>query len=108
MEAVDVLCGIDCAQHLVGIDLGRQRQLDEYAVDGIVTIECRYKLKKFCLGRIDWEAMLKGRHAGFQCLLRLRSNIDLACRIVADENNRKPRFDAACHQFRHVAGDSRP
>jgi hypothetical protein len=32
----------------------------------------------------------------------------LSTGIISDEDDRKPRLETPCHQFRHVAGDSRP
>jgi hypothetical protein len=75
---------------------------------GIVMIELFYQREELCFRAIGRKAMLKGRHAGLQGLLGLGADIDLACGIAADEDNRESRFDAAAHEFRDVAGNDYP
>ena len=81
VEAVDILRRIERHHHLPRVDTMRQRQLDEDAVDPVVAIEPGDQLKD-CRGYPHF-----GTGA---CLV---ANIDLARRIVADQDRGKTGSD---------------
>ena len=59
VETVDVLFVRDGFNHAVFVDVGRQRQLHEYAVDRIVGVELRYELQQLLL-----RGLLRQAHRG--------------------------------------------
>ena len=65
-----------------------QRQLHQYAVYRRIIIQPRHQRQQLALGRVHWQFMLKRVHADFRGLLALVSDINLAGRILAGQNNR--------------------
>ena len=72
------------------MDLRRQRQLNQDAVDLAVGIEPVHERQDLFLRRRRRQRVVEGAHPGLERLARLAADIDLACRIVADEHDREP------------------
>ena len=87
MEAVDVLFGLDRLDHLLGVDLRRQRQLHEDAVDLRIGIELADDVQELGLARRRRQRMVEGAHPRLEGVADLVADVDLARRVVADEND---------------------
>ena len=108
MKPVDVLCGVDRRDHLAGIDLRRQRQLDENAVHSRVAIErVDEREQRLPAGRCA-EPVIDRAHAALRHHLLLGADIDLARRIVADQHHRETGHQAMLRaEVAHGLGDPR-
>ena len=107
MEAVDILLGTDRIQDPKRVDLRRQRQLDQNAVDPVVRVQRLDQRQKFRLADPLAETMLEAPHAGLFGRLPLVPDIDAAGRVVADEDDREAgRRAAALRQRAHGGADS--
>ena len=89
VETVDILCRIERRHHLPRVDTERQRQLDEDAVDPVVTIEPGDQLKDCRYAAIAWQPVLERGDPHFGAGASLVANIELARRIVADQDRGK-------------------
>ena len=49
MESIDILIFGNGCDHLVLIDMVRQRELDQNTIDSIISIEFSYQIKQFFL-----------------------------------------------------------
>jgi hypothetical protein len=94
MKAVDVLCGRNSGQHLHGIDVLRQRQLNENAVNGGIIVELLDNRQNIGLGCFGRQLVLPRIHADFDRLLRLVGHIDLGGRVFAHQNDGEARESA--------------
>jgi hypothetical protein len=77
MEAVDILARIDAAHHRVGIDVGRQRGLDEDAVDRRVAVETIDDCEQFLRARFGRQDDGLRVHPGLAAGLPLGAHIHL-------------------------------
>ena len=89
METVDVLLGIDGAQHLRLVHVLRQRKLHEDAVDRVVGVQLGDEVEDLALGRIRRETVVARLDPGLVRRLVLRADVDVRRGIVADENRRE-------------------
>src|SRR4029077_12044149 len=108
MEAIDVLGGIDGVDDGLRVDMRRQRELDEDAVNGDIGIEPADQRQQLRLARRRGEVVGKGGETGGSGLALLVADIDLACRIVADENDGKPRRDPGARHLGDLDGKAGP
>ena len=76
MEPVHILVRIDRFKHLLGIDMLRQRQLHQNAVDCRIMVQLFNYREKICLACFRRKPMLDREHADFFRLLRLVGDID--------------------------------
>ena len=95
MEAVDVLGRINSCNNLLCIYLFRQWQLYEDTVHLLVRVERRDERDQFGFASAGRQSVVKGPHAGLCDRLGFGADVDLARRIVANENDSNPRHDAA-------------
>src|SRR5690606_18509723 len=94
MESVDVFFGRDCFDDLGGVQMLRQRKLDQNTVHGSVFIELLHHIEQLLLGNSGIEPDdLRVKTRLFTCG-GLVSNIYLRCRIFADQYDSKARYDA--------------
>ena len=106
MKAIDVLPRIDGIQHLLGIDLLRQRQLHQDAMHRRVGVELLHQRHQFGLVDAVRQPMIERLHAGFLRRLGLAADIGLARRIVAGQHDRKPGRNAMLRgETFHLARD---
>ena len=106
MEAVDVLVRIDRRDDLLRIDLIRQRQLDQDAVDGGISVEARDQREQIGFARHLRQAVIETSHTGAGGHLHLAADVAFARRIVADEHDREARHDPAVpRKTMHRVGD---
>ena len=94
METVNVLGRIDGVEHLLGIDLLRQRQLHQDAVHRRIAVELAHQRQQLVLDHGFGQPVIERPHAGLDRHLGLAADVELACRIVAGEHDRKPRRHA--------------
>ncbi len=94
MKAVHIFCRIDSVEEGLRVNLRRERQLDEDAVDVIARIELGDEREHFfsgdCAGRGDEVAIEAKLGAG----LDLAADVDLRCRNMTHKHGGKPRLDA--------------
>ena len=91
MQSVDILVRIDGADHVGFRDVIRQRELNQDSVHGRIRVERRNEVDQGALVGVFRQAVLEGIHA---CLGRLPgfvSDIDLACRVLADQHHGETR-----------------
>ena len=86
METVGVLFHRDCLQNLAVVDLRRQRQLHQDAMDLRAAIEFGYLCQNRLLGRIRRKLVDFGLKSHFAASPDLVAHVNLRSRIVADEN----------------------
>ncbi len=91
VEAVDILLKVDALQHGVHIDLRRQRQLHEDAVNPRVRIERIDTAQQLVLGRRLWQFDQLGVDPHELAGGHLVANIYLGGRIGADEDDGQAR-----------------
>ena len=103
MEAVDVLRRIDGVEHLLGVDLLRQRQLHQDAVHRRIGVELFDQRHQLGLADAVRQPMIERLHAGFVGRLGLAADIGLARRIVAGQNDREPGRDAVLRDRRFTS-----
>jgi len=104
-EAVDILgCG-DRLDDLVRIDVLRQRHLHQDAVDARVRVQRGDALQQRGFGEVGRVALQHRAHAGAFAVGDLVLHVDLAGRIVADQDHRQAGAMALgrqrCGAFRH-------
>ena len=100
---------IDCLKHPLLVDLLRQRQLHQDAVDRRIAVEPVDQRQKFVGGGLGRRAMELADDAGLFAGLLLVPHIDLAGRIFADQNGGQARRHAGGADERgHILGDFRP
>src|SRR5690606_27594696 len=98
-KAVDVLLRGNRLDDGAGVDVARQRQLDENAVDRAVGVELVDQLDQLGLRGLSWQRVLDGLEAAFLCLLGLRGDVDLASRILANDDDGQTGRDTLCRQL---------
>ena len=94
MEAVDVLLRRNRLDDAASIDVIRQRKLHEDAVDGRIGIELFDQRNQFFFGGLGWQRMLDRIEAALLGPLAFGGDIDLAGRIVPDNDH--------CDAWRHT------
>ncbi len=91
-----------------------QRQLHQNAVDGGVVVQALDQVEKLALRRRFRQVMLNGVKTAFLGLAALGSDIDLACRVFADNHHCNTGHDAGCshelfglglHRGNHILGE---
>ena len=87
VEAVDVLVRIDRAEHGAGVDVLGQRHLAEDAVDLGIGVEPGDQRQQRVLRGLGRQAVLERADADLLAGLDLAADIDLARRIVADQDH---------------------
>jgi hypothetical protein len=105
MKTVDVLVGADAADHLVGVDVLRQRHLHENAVHCVVGVEPIDVVDQLRVRRLGWQPDGDAVHPRLERRLPLRSNVDGARRIVADEHDCQARAHPGRAQLRGLLAD---
>ena len=105
MEAVDVLVRINRGDHLLVVDMRRQRQLDENPVNRRIGVQLLDQRQHFGFGCVSRQLVLEAGHPGLDRLLALAPDIDLARRILADQHHGETRLaSGAPHEFRGMRG----
>ena len=101
--------GIDRFEHAPFVDLLRQRQLHQDAVDGRVAVQPVDQSQKF-LGRgLGRRAMKLAGNAGLLAGFLLVADIDLAGRVLAHQHGRQAgRHAGLGDERRRFLGDFRP
>ena len=93
VEAVDVLARVDPLDDPSFVDVVRQRQLHEEAVDGRIGVEGLDGVEQIGLGHVGRQSADLAAHAGLAAGVLLAADVDLAGRILADQDDRQPRHD---------------
>ena len=94
-QAVDVLGRIDCRDHRVGIDVIGRRQLDEDSVDLVIVTERLDQGDQILLAGIRGQFVVNRVDARRFTGLVLVGDVDMGCRVVADQHRRQDRLMAA-------------
>ena len=87
VQPVDVLGRIDRRDDGERVEMRRQRQLHEDAVDRVVGVQLGDELHQLVLGRRLGQDMLEADHADLARRLALAAHVDAARRVVADEHD---------------------
>ena len=90
VKAVHVLVGQDCLGHSLFIEVAGQRQLYEYAVNAVVGVQLVDQRQDIVLGSVLVERMLHRVKATAFRALFLVADIDLAGRVLTDDDNGEP------------------
>ena len=90
-QAVDVLVWIDAIDHPVRIDLLGQRQLDQNTMHFRILVQALDELDQRRFAGVFREPMFVGIHPGRERHLALAADIDLARRIIADQDDGQSR-----------------
>ena len=94
MEAIHVLVRVDQPQHARLVQMPRQRQLHQDAVDRRVRIEPLHRLLERLLRAVFLQADYSGADAGLDAAVFLVAHVHLARRVLAHQNNRQMRRHA--------------
>ena len=89
MKPVHILVGMDGGNHLVGIDLGGQRQLHQNPVHRGIGIQLFNQSEQIRLGRFRGQDMFDGSQTRFRGHFDLGAHIDLTGGIIAHQHNRQ-------------------
>ena len=95
MEAVHVLGGIDSQQHACFVDLKGQRELHQDPVDLGVRIEALHQTEQLRFGGVGRERELARVEAQLASVPVLHADVDLARRILPDQDRGQPGHHAA-------------
>ena len=112
MESVDVLGGVERVDDSARIDLTRQRQLHQHAVNLGIGIELADETEQLGLGNAGAGPVLEIPEARVERGLVLGAHIDLARGILAHEHGREARHHAmlalqSLRRFRHTRTERR-
>ena len=91
MKSINIFVWIDRINHGMGIDLSRQRQLDQNSMDRWITIKLINQHQEFTLGCLIRQPVFKRCHTDFHCLFALISDINFTGRIFTDQHHGEPR-----------------
>jgi hypothetical protein len=91
MEAVDIEARVDRVEDLALVDVVRQRQLDEDAVDARVRVQLRHEAEELLLGRLRRQVLPQREDADLLAGLLLVAHVDAARGVVADEDGGEAR-----------------
>jgi hypothetical protein len=100
MEPIHVLIRVDRKQDFPGIDLARQRKLDQDAVDVLALVQLVHEAEQVIFRRLRRELILERRYPQALTGLVLVPHIDLRCRIFTNEDYGKPRTVPRSRHFR--------
>ena len=89
METVDVFLRGDAPKHALGVDMARQRQLDQDAVDLLSAVELLDHGHQFRRRGLCGQAQGLGVRPDAVAGADLVSDVDLGSRILADQNGGK-------------------
>ena len=95
MEAVDVLVRVDGRHDLLGIEVSRQRHLDEDARDVLIGVQAPDKLHELLLRRLGGQLVVKGADAALFAIAQLGAHVGGRSLVVAHEHHGEPTRDAA-------------
>ena len=87
MKAVHILFREDTLDHSLLVDMPRQRQLHQDAMDGWVRIKLVQQRQKVRLGRIVSQPVMEGGYACFFARLDLVADVDLAGRVFTHKHH---------------------
>ncbi len=106
MKTVHILDRINGGNDPVLVDMFRQGQLHQNAIDHRIGIHLGNQFEQIALRHIGRQAMLDTGHAcRFRCLA-LAADIDLTGRILADQHDRQCGFrHTGCDQIGNSTGD---
>ena len=108
MKRVDVLRRAHGQQHAVRIDLRRQRQLHQDAVDRLVLVQLGDQLEQLVGRGARRQAVQLAFDADRLARLALVADVDFAGRIVAHEHRGQARHDAVVlNELDHLLGQLR-
>ena len=107
MQPVGVLGGVDALQDSVGVEVLGQRQLHDVSVARGIGVELVDDLGHLFLGGIRRQLDLHRIHADRLGLAVLHPDVQLGCRVGADQHRRDPGRDAAGLQRRDPFGQFR-
>ena len=97
VEAIDILGRIDRAKHFFGVDLGRKRELHQNSIDGIVVVERCDERKQFGLRTSAGGTQTRPCPPPASAWPSIY--VDFAGWIISGQDDRKPRLEAAGHEF---------
>ena len=93
-QTIDILGRVDPFNHRLLIQMLRQRQLHQNAIDHRIVIKLVDHCDQIGLAGIGGQPVFKTGHAAGHRLLGFRSDIDLAGRVIAHQHHREPRLAA--------------
>ena len=108
VEAVDVLAGIDAQQHEMLVDVLGERQLNQDAVDLGIGVEAIDEREQVCLARLLGQADGLVMEARLSAGLAFHADVDLGRGVVAHQDHRQPRRDAAGREGGDLGGELAP
>ena len=99
MERIDILARIDRVDDSLLADVLRYRHLAQNAADVLVVVQLADEREQFLLCGLLRQCILFGIDAALLAGALLVADIDLARRILTDDDNRKTRADAVFLQL---------
>ncbi len=89
METVDVFVRADALQQLGGVEVFRQRQLEQNTVDVRIVVQAIDQIGQRLLGGFGRQVVGLGKEADLFTVFTLVRDINLRGRIAADQDHRK-------------------
>ena len=99
MERVDILARVNRIDDSLLADVLRHRHLTQNAADVLVVVQLADEREQFLLRGLLRQCILFGIDAALLAGALLVADIDLARRILTDDDNRKTRADAVFLQL---------
>ena len=94
MKPVHVLGRIDRVDNQILVQMLRQRQLHQNAMHRRIIVQRLHQRQQISLGNIHVALILEAVHPNLDRLLTLRTDVDLAGRILAHQHHGQTRRDA--------------
>ena len=104
VEAVDVLGGVEGFDDGERVEVGRQRKLDQDAVEGVVAVQRAHQVENVAVGRGGGEVEDAAVHAYPGAGLDLVADVNVGGGVVADEHGGEAGADAFVTECAYVTG----
>jgi hypothetical protein len=95
VESIDILQGNDCVQDSCFVQMTRQGQLDQDTVDRRILVQTVYQSQQFALTTIARQTVQLAAQPRLLASPLLAADVDLASRMIADQNSGQTRRDSA-------------
>ena len=107
VEAVDVLALVDGREHPALVEVLRHGQLHEDPVDRVVCVQTLEHGEQIVVRSIGGKTFVVARHAGLGRRSVLVPDVDIGCRVVADEDGGEPDVPELANVVGHLGPDTR-
>ena len=104
VEAVDVFGGVEGFDDRERVEVGRQRKLDQDAVEDVVAVQRAHQVEEVAVGRGGGQSEDAALDAHAGARLDLVADVNVGGRVVADEHGGEAGADAFVAECAYVTG----